>query len=60
MITKDRILEELQRFPEQFSLEEFIERLIFLEKLEERIEESNSEDVLDEEIVNKEIEGWFK
>lgn len=60
MISKEKILIELQHLPDQFSLEEFIERLIFLEKLEERIKESEDDNVIDEELVNKEIEGWFK
>lgn len=60
MITKEKIIAELQQLPDKFTLEEFIERLIFLEKLEERILESEREQVIDEELVNKEIEGWFK
>ncbi|MBK9106932.1 MAG: hypothetical protein IPM92_00760 [Saprospiraceae bacterium] len=60
MISKDRIMAELNLLPEQFSLEDFIERLIFLEKLEERICESETELVVDEELVKKEIEEWFK
>jgi hypothetical protein len=33
MITKEKIIAELQRLPDKFTLEEFIERLIFLENL---------------------------
>jgi hypothetical protein len=60
MITKEKILAQLQQLPDEFSLEEFIERLIFIEKLEERIKESEADHTIDEELVNKEIEGWFK
>lgn len=60
MITNARILAELQQLPDQFSLEDFIERLIFLEKLEERITESEADHTIDEDLVNKEIERWLK
>ena len=31
-----------------------------IEKLKERIKETEDDNVIDEELVNKEIEGWFK
>jgi len=60
MIRKEKIIAELENLPDQFPIEEFIEKLIFLEKLDLRISESENDQVIDDELVNKEIEGWFK
>ena len=62
MITKERLKEHIDRFPEkEFSIEELIERLIFIEKLEERIAISkNSGATVSESEIKKELEKWSK
>lgn len=40
MISKEKLLKHIEKFPEEMSLEELIERLILVEKLKKRIEES--------------------
>jgi hypothetical protein len=37
MITKTKVKEHLKDFPEEFSLDQLVEKLSFIEKLEERI-----------------------
>ncbi|WP_157359710.1 hypothetical protein [Algoriphagus mannitolivorans] len=46
--------------PDQFSMEDLIEQLIFVEKLEKRIEESNQDQTITEEDLKREIEEWSK
>lgn len=43
MITKEKLKIHIESFPENISIDELIERLIFIEKLENRIAESQQD-----------------
>ncbi|WP_170124590.1 hypothetical protein [Algoriphagus yeomjeoni] len=53
MITKRKLLKHIQQFPEEMSMEELIEKLLFIEKLEKRIAESDTGEVISEEELKK-------
>lgn len=60
MITKEKLKEQIDKLPEEeFTIDELIDRLVFIEKLEGRIEISKSKDssISDEE-MKAEIEKW--
>lgn len=59
MISKEKLLKHIEKFPEEMSLEELIERLILVEKLEKRIEESEKREVISEDQLKREMEEWF-
>jgi hypothetical protein len=58
MISKVKLKEQIDKFPEDdISIDDLIDRLIFIEKLEERISLSEKEGTsLSEEEMRKEIE----
>lgn len=62
MITKERLKEHIDKLPDkEFSIEDLIERLIFIEKLEERITISkNSGATFSESEIKKELDKWSK
>jgi hypothetical protein len=62
MISKEKLKAQIDLFPEdELNLEELIERLIFIEKLEERIQISeNSEATISEVQLKEEIARWSK
>lgn len=60
MITKTKLLKHIQKFPEEMSMEELIEKLLFVEELEKRIAESDRGEVISEEELKKEMEEWYK
>ncbi len=60
MLTKTRLKEHIEYFPEEFSLDELIERLILVEKIELGIQQSEKGETISESELNKEIEKWFK
>jgi hypothetical protein len=60
MITKTRIKNELNSFDEIINIEELLERLLFIEKLEERIEESKTQTGITDEVLKNDMEEWFK
>ncbi len=62
MISKEKLKEEIDKFPEdEISIDELIERLVFIEKLEQRISisEQNGAKLTEEEMRNG-IGKWSK
>ncbi len=59
MITKEKLKSHIETFPDNMSIDELIDRLIFVEKLEKRISESNKGETISEEDLKKEMEKWF-
>lgn len=62
MISKEKLKEQIDKFPEnEISIDERIDRLVFIEKLEQRISSSEKgEQTLSEEDLNREIAKWSK
>ena len=58
-ITKEKLKKHIDDFPDEISIEEVIERLIFIEKLEERLQESDKNQTIDEDQLKNEIQQWF-
>jgi hypothetical protein len=62
MISKEKLKEHIDKFPEkEISIDELIDRLIFIEKLEERIVISEQgAATLSEDSMKDEITKWSK
>ena len=60
MIIKKQLTLTLEQFPEQFSLEELIDKLILLDKIERGNIQSEKNEVIKEEELENEMQKWFK
>ncbi|MDN4165368.1 hypothetical protein QWY31_07635 [Cytophagales bacterium LB-30] len=62
MISKEKLKQEIDKFPEnEISIDELVDRLIFIEKLEARIKISEEKgETLSEEEVKAKIDSWSK
>ncbi len=60
MLTKDKLRQSINRLPETFTIDELIDQLIFIEKVEEGMEQSKEGKVLSNEDVKEIIEKWSK
>lgn len=60
MLTKTKLKEQLEKFPEEFSIDELVQRLILIEKIELGIGQSDRGEVISESELDNEIEKWFK
>jgi hypothetical protein len=60
MIIKKQLTLTLEQFPEQFSLEELIDKLILLDKIERGNIQSEKNEVINEEELENEMQKWFK
>lgn len=60
MLTKTKLRKSLEDMPEDFTLEELMDRLILLEKVEKGRSQSESNDVVSEVDLESEMAKWFK
>lgn len=60
MITKKQLTVTLEKLPEEFSIEDLIDKLILLDKIEKAEKGSESGETISEAELEKEIEKWFK
>ncbi|MBU4539034.1 MAG: hypothetical protein L6264_04190 [Weeksellaceae bacterium] len=59
-ITKEELHQQIDQFPDEISIDEVIERLMMIDKLETRKKESDKNQTVSEEELKKEREKWFK
>jgi hypothetical protein len=60
MITKKKLREQIKTLPDSFSIDELIDRLIFVEKVDNGLKQSDNKEVISEKEMDNEIEKWFK
>jgi hypothetical protein len=60
MLTKEKIDKTVRSLPESFTIDELIEQLIFMEKVEQGLKESDENRVISNEDVRSIIEKWSK
>ena len=59
-MTKEAVLSSLKELPETFPVEELIERLIFLQRVEEGIQQSKNGEVVSLEEARKRLAKWLQ
>lgn len=60
MLTKTKLRAEIENFPEEFSIDELVERLIFIEKVEKGLKQSEEGQVVSEAELEYEVKKWFR
>ena len=60
MISKETIQDTLNQLPDSIDLDELIERLIFLDKIEKGNNQSLIDDVISEDQLDENIQKWFE
>lgn len=60
MITKEKLQEHISKFPNEIHIDDLIDRLVFIDKLEKRIQASNNNEVISNEELEDETKEWFK
>ncbi len=49
MITKEKVIDSLKNMPDRFSIDELIDRLLFIEKVEKGLAQSEKGEVFNQE-----------
>ena len=58
MLTKAKLKEQIEQLPDQFTIDELVERLVFLNKIEEGIKDSISGNKINENELEKLMKIW--
>lgn len=58
MLTKNIVRQSIDKLPESFTIDELIELLIFVEKVEEGIKQSDEGKTISNDYVKSMIEKW--
>ncbi|QLE01454.1 hypothetical protein HX109_07700 [Galbibacter sp. BG1] len=60
MLTKKKLQEQIANFPDQFTLDDLIDRLLLIEKIEEGDAQSKRGEIISNDAFIKETKEWFK
>jgi hypothetical protein len=60
MLTKENVIKTVSNLPDHFSLDELIDRLIFIDKVQKGLEESLADKVITKELAKKRLSKWLK
>ncbi len=58
MITKEQIYKQIESFPEKVNIEELIDKLLLIKKIEDRVAESDKNITISEDQLDNEITSW--
>lgn len=59
MLTQTKVLKAIMQLPEEFSIDELVDKMILIEKIERGISQSEKGEVISEDDLDKEIAKWF-
>lgn len=60
MLTKTKVKEQIEHLPEHFSIDDLVERLILIEKIDRGNRQSQKGEVISEDQLSQEIDKWFE
>lgn len=58
-ITKDEIIESMRRLPDNATIDDAVERLLFIQSIERGIASAESGDVISQDEVERRIAEWI-
>jgi len=59
MLTKTKVLKVIKQLPDEFSIDEMVDKMILLEKIERGLAQSERGEVISDENLELEIAKWF-
>jgi hypothetical protein len=60
MLTKSIVIKTITRFPEHFSVDDLVDKMILLDKIEKGLQQADNNQVISDEELDKKIEEWLK
>ncbi len=60
MLSRVNVIKTISRFPENFSIDELVDKMILLEKIEKGIRDADNGNVITEQELDKKISEWLK
>jgi hypothetical protein len=60
MLTKDNVIKTIAKLPDSFGLDELIDKLIFIDKVEKGLDQSIKNQTISETQAKKKLAKWLK
>jgi hypothetical protein len=60
MLTKKKLLKSIKDLPESFSVDEIINRIILLQKIEIGLDQSSTGNIHSTDVAKKKLKKWLK
>ena len=60
MLTKDKVRKTIDRLPDSFTVDQIVEELVVLNKIEEGLKDTEKGKVFTTDQVKKELKTWLK
>ena len=60
MLTKEIVIKSIHNLPDKFSIDDLLERLIILQKIETGLEQSKNGETFSTEEVKEKLKKWLK
>jgi len=60
MLTKENVIKAINKLPGEFSVDQAIDELILLEKIGRGLAQSEANEVISDEELDKELPEWLK
>jgi hypothetical protein len=59
MLTKTKVLNAINQLPDEFSIDDMVDQMILIEKIERGLVQSEHGEVISDEDLDVEIAKWF-
>lgn len=59
MISKAKLKEHIDNLPDKFTIDELVERLVFMEKVDKGLHDSKENNKISEQELEREMKKWF-
>ena len=60
MLTKDKVIKTIDRLPDNFTVDQLVEEIVVLNKIEEGLKDIEDGRVFTTDQVKQELEAWLK
>ena len=59
MLTKEKVLQTVKQLPDQFSLDELLDEMMLLQKIEKGLAQSDNDEVITDDELDKQLPEWL-
>ena len=60
MLSKSNVIKTITKFPDHFSVDDLVDKMILLDKIEKGMQQADNNQTISDEELNKKIEEWLK
>jgi hypothetical protein len=60
MLSKSNLIKTISKFPDHFSVDDLVDKMILLDKIEKGLQQADNKQFISDEELDKKIEEWLK